>query len=152
MTFPKTIQKNVQRKPLCTLRGKNETSSSQPCIGRYCRACFVYLIRSREMLRWYLTNSGLTAFKQHLAYQEVGWLFLNLYPSGLEWNLLLTLRHFPLFSKNKPFANGLNKAMTTVVLLLRPSCQWARTQKFKRILSRAGFRWRKNWYPDLPFD
>ena len=46
---------------------KCETSSSQTCISQYCRPCTFYLLLDREMLRWNLTASKLTAFNQSLA-------------------------------------------------------------------------------------
>ena len=50
---------------------KNETSSSQPCISQFCRASSFYLVHDREMLRWYFAASGLTAFNQSLADQDL---------------------------------------------------------------------------------
>ena len=133
----KTIQKNKKRKSLSIPRDKNETSSSQPCISRYDRPWIVYLVPDREMLRWYLTDSGVTVFNQPLAIQDLSGLFLNLYPSRVESILLLTLRYSgtSLISvttnllQTGCFLENTNKVMATVDLLLRPSYQWAKTQK-----------------------
>ena len=43
-----------------------------------------YLVPDKEMLRWYLTDSGLTAFEQPLADQGLRELSHNLNPSGVE--------------------------------------------------------------------
>ena len=91
------------------------------------------------MLRWYLTDSGLTAFKQPQVDQGLTELSHNLYPSGVEWIPLRTLRQLNNFNIYKSFSNGSNKVMTTAPLLLRPSCQWVKTQKLKRDLKEWDF-------------
>ena len=55
-----------------------ETSSSQPCISQYRRPCTFYLFLDREMLRWYITASQLTAFSQSLADQDFSGTLFNL--------------------------------------------------------------------------
>ena len=105
--FCKKYPRNVQWISLCTRRGKNETSSSQPSTSRYCRPWIVYLVSDKDMLHWHFTDSGLTVFNQPLADQDLSGLFLNLYPSGVEWILLLALRHLNTSSNITPFANWL---------------------------------------------
>ena len=78
--------KSVNRKSLYTRKDKNETSSSQPSISRYCRPWIIYLISDKKMLHWYLTDSGLMVFNQPLVDQELRGLLLSLYPSGAKVN------------------------------------------------------------------
>ena len=55
-----------------TLIWKNcETSTSQQCISQYCRHCTFYLFHDKEMVRWYLTASKLTALNQSQADQDL---------------------------------------------------------------------------------
>ena len=61
-----------------TLSVECETSSSQPRISQHCRPCTFYLFLDREMLRWYLTASKLTAFKQSQADQDLSGPLFNL--------------------------------------------------------------------------
>ena len=55
--------------------------------------------------------------------------FLKIYPSGLSESFFLLLGTSIKSVIMNPFENGLNKVRTTVALLLRPSCQWAKTPK-----------------------
>ena len=150
MTVAKSYPENVQWKSFCSLMDKNETSSLQPCISRYCRLWFAYLVRDRELLRCYFTDPGLTAFNQPLADQDLSGLFPKLYPSGVEWIPVPTLGHLTNFSDNKPFANGLfswehdQSYAYSSSFASTPSCQWVKIQKLKKIFSRVGLQGRKN--------
>ena len=87
---------SAQKWSFYTRRNKNEISSSQPCISQYCRPSKFHLVQDKEMLGWYLTVSGLTAFNQCLADQDL---------SGLL--LIVPARGRVNFSSIKPFANSL---------------------------------------------
>ena len=107
MTVARNYPKYVQRKSLCTLRNKNETSRSQACIGRYRRPWKFYLVLGWEMRRWYLIPLWAHGFQSASGGLGLEPNFSEIYPSGVEWIPLLTLRHLPSFKLNKPFANGL---------------------------------------------
>ena len=61
----------VLKKSLYAVWYKCEASNSQPCISQYCRPCTLNLFFDREMLRWYITASKLTAFNQSLVHQDL---------------------------------------------------------------------------------
>ena len=96
VTYFSYFSRSAQQWSLYTLRNKKETSSSQPCISQNCRPSKFYLVLDKGMLRWYLTVSGLTAFNQSLADQDLSRLLL-----------VVLVRGRVSFSSIKPFANRL---------------------------------------------
>ena len=84
-----------QKRSLYTPRNNNETFSSQLCIRRYCRPQNAYLVPDREMLHWYIIDSGLTAFNQSLVDLDLNGLLV-----------IIPVRGRVRFSDNKPLETG----------------------------------------------
>ena len=156
MTVAKNYSKKCTTKSFCTLSDKNDTSSSQPCISRYCRPWTSYLVLGREILRWYLSDSGLTAFNQLPADQDFSGIFFWNYTQTVYSDILFLLSHTALISviKNPSqtgcFFKAPIKLWLPLLLYYDPIASGPKHKReLERNLSRVGIRWRKHEFPSF---
>ena len=127
-------------------------SRSQSGISPYCRPSRSYLVRNRGMLHWFLTTTGLTAFNQPLADQDLSGFYLywssqyraisiitNI--NSMQTSCFLVLRFFQSLISITLFNGGGGSCFDFLSLQILTSSEQISSFLFN-ILSNACFRFR----------